>query len=43
MLPTRTRDLEQHGLRVLRFDDRQVLLQTESVLEMIFQAVKNPS
>jgi hypothetical protein len=39
----RTRDLEQHGLRVLRFDDRQVLLQTESVLEMIFQAVKNPS
>ena len=39
----RTDQLEQHGLRVLRFDDRQVLLQTESVLEMIFQAVKNPS
>ena len=39
----RTGDLEQYGLRVLRFDDRQVLLQTESVLEMIFQAVKNPS
>jgi len=27
----------------LRFDDRQALLQTESVLEAIFQAVKNPS
>ena len=39
----RTRDLEQHGLKVLRFEDRQVLLQTESVLEMIFQAMKNPS
>jgi very-short-patch-repair endonuclease len=39
----RTSYLEQHGLRVLRFDDRQVLLQTESVLEMIYQAVKNPS
>ena len=39
----RTRDLEQRGLKVLRFDDRQALLQTESVLEAIFQAVKNPS
>jgi len=39
----RTRDLEQQGLKVLRFDDRQALLQTESVLEAIFQAVKNPS
>ena len=39
----RTRDLEQQGLKVLRFDDRQVLLQTESVLEMIFQTMKNPS
>ena len=39
----RTRDLEQHGLKVLRFDDRQALRQTESVLEAIFQAVKNPS
>ena len=39
----RTRDLEQEGLKVLRFDDRQALLQTESVLEAIFQAVKNPS
>ena len=39
----RTRDLEQQGLKVLRFDDRQVLLQTEAVLETIFQAMKNPS
>ena len=39
----RTRYLEQQGLKVLRFDDRQALLQTESVLEGIFQAVKNPS
>ena len=39
----RTRDLEQRGLKVLRFDDRQALLQTESVLEAIFQAVTNPS
>lgn len=39
----RTSDLQQQGLKVLRFDDRQVLLQTESVLEMIFQAMKNPS
>ena len=36
----RTRDLEQHGLQVLGFDDRLALLQTESVLEAIFQAVK---
>jgi very-short-patch-repair endonuclease len=39
----RNRDLEQQGLKVLRFDDRQVLLQTEAVLETIFQAMKNPS
>ena len=39
----RTRDLEQRGLKVLRFDDWQAVLQTESVLEAIFQAVKNPS
>ena len=39
----RTRDLEQQGLTVLRFDNRQALLQTESVLAAIFQAVKNPS
>ena len=36
-------DLEQQGLKTLRFDDRQALLQTEPVLEVIFQAVKNPS
>ena len=39
----RTRDLGQQGVTVLRFDDRQALLETESVLEMIFHAVKNPS
>jgi len=27
------------GLKVLRFDDRQVLLELDSVLEMIFRAV----
>jgi very-short-patch-repair endonuclease len=39
----RTKDLVQQGLKVLRFDDRQVLLQTESVLETIFQTMQNPS
>ena len=39
----RAMNLEKLGLTVLRFDDRQVLLQTDSVLETIFQAVKNPS
>ena len=39
----RTRELEQRGLKVWGFRDRQALLQTESVLEAIFQAVKNPS
>ena len=39
----RTRDLEQQGLKVFCLEDRQALLQTESVLEGIFQAVKNPS
>ena len=29
----RTRELEEQGLKVIRFDDRQVLLETESVLE----------
>jgi very-short-patch-repair endonuclease len=37
----RTRDLEQRGLKILRFDDRQALLQTEAVLEAIFQAPSN--
>ena len=39
----RTAHLERQGLKVLRFDDRHVLLQTEAVLETIYQAVKNPS
>jgi len=39
----RTKDLEQLGLKVLRFEDRQVLLQTDSVLETILKAMKNPS
>ena len=39
----RTTDLEQQGLKVIRFDDRQVLLETESVLEAIFHVVENPS
>ena len=39
----RTRDLEQQGLKVVRFDDRQVLLETESVLEGISHCVENPS
>ena len=29
----RTKDLEERRLKVIRFDDRQVLLETESVLE----------
>jgi len=39
----RTRDLEEQGLKVIRFDDRQVLLETESVLAAIFHFVENPS
>ena len=39
----RTAYLEQQGLKVLRFDDRQVLLQTEAVLETIYHALTNPS
>ena len=38
----RTTYLEQQGLKVLRFDDRQVLLQLESVLEKIYQVLKKP-
>ena len=40
--------LESHGLRVLRFDSRQVLLETDAVVERIFQVIneslsqKNP-
>jgi very-short-patch-repair endonuclease len=39
----RTPSIEGQGLKVLRFDNRQVSLQTESLLERIFQAMKNPS
>jgi very-short-patch-repair endonuclease len=35
----RSEYLEQHGLRVLRFDDRQVLLEPEVVAQEIFRAV----
>jgi very-short-patch-repair endonuclease len=36
----RSNYLEERGLKVLRFDDRQVLLQIESVIEAIFQAMQ---
>ena len=39
----RTTDLEQRGLKVIRFDDRQALLETEFVLEAIYRFVENPS
>jgi very-short-patch-repair endonuclease len=39
----RSEYLRQRGLMVLRFDDRQVLLQIESVAQAIFQGMKNPS
>lgn len=32
--------LKSQGLTVLRFDDRQVLTETQAVLEVIFQAVR---
>jgi very-short-patch-repair endonuclease len=35
----RSEYLEQVGLRVLRFDDRQVLTETDGVIENIFQIV----
>ena len=35
----RTRYLEKKGLRVLRFTDREVLTETEGVLEAIWEAV----
>jgi very-short-patch-repair endonuclease len=35
----RTRYLEQMGLEVLRFDDLQVLTQTKSVMQKVFQIV----
>jgi very-short-patch-repair endonuclease len=39
----RSEYLQQQGLTVLRFDDRQVLLQIDSVVQAIFQIMKNPS
>ncbi len=39
----RTRYLMSRGLRVLRFDDRQVLLERPAVLEAILQALEQPS
>jgi very-short-patch-repair endonuclease len=36
----RTEFLEQQGLMVLRFDDRQVLTETQSVVEEIFRSVR---
>jgi very-short-patch-repair endonuclease len=35
----RSESLEESGLKVLRFDDRQVLLELESVTQVIFCAV----
>ncbi|MCQ8116875.1 endonuclease domain-containing protein [Methylomonas rosea] len=35
----RTQYLEQQGIRVLRFDNRQVLTETEAVLEVIYRAL----
>jgi len=35
----RSEYLEERGLKVLRFDDRQVLLELESVIQVIFRAV----
>jgi very-short-patch-repair endonuclease len=39
----RSKYFKEQGLKVLRFDDRQALLQIDSVAEAIFQALKNPS
>jgi very-short-patch-repair endonuclease len=37
----RSEYLEQRGLRVLRFDDRQVLLELDAVVQEIFTALKH--
>jgi very-short-patch-repair endonuclease len=37
----RTEYLERLGLKVLRFDDRQVLTQTDFVIEEIFRSVSD--
>ena len=39
----RTERLSTLGIRVLRFDNRQVFLQTEEVLEQIHRALTQPS
>jgi adenine-specific DNA-methyltransferase len=39
----RTAYLKQRGLRVLRFNNRQALLQTNAVLEIIYEALTDPS
>ncbi len=39
----RTRYLEESGLRVLRFSNREVLGETESVLGRVWEAVETPS
>jgi len=36
----RTQFLENHGYRVIRFDNRQVLLETERVLDVILREVE---
>lgn len=36
----RDEELKKIGIEVLRFDDRQVLLETDAVMEVIFQVVK---
>ena len=38
---TRTRTLEAMGLRVLRFDNRQVLQELEAVMQVIFAEVES--
>jgi very-short-patch-repair endonuclease len=35
----RDEQLSQHGLKVLRFDDRQVLTETDAVLKVIYDEV----
>jgi very-short-patch-repair endonuclease len=37
----RTEFLREHGLRVLRFDNRQILLESDAVLNEIFEAVQS--
>ena len=39
----RTRHLERHGVRVLRFTNREILLETEAVRQAIAQALTLPS